>query len=144
MKNNIINLSTLFLLLLTFTNCSKNEGDNQDSIDLTNPTIRINSPLIDFDYSTDTGNSYVKYRANFKAYSYDDRGLEKFQLTIKNSDGDIVLESQQDGNKVSEYEILDLSESFESTTPDTFTAVFTAIDANGNSTYETIIFTYSD
>ena len=140
MKTKKIISISLLLFGLIFSNCSNNEEVNNDT---TQPVVRIQSPIAILNYSTDIGNSSVPYRVNLKGYATDETEIKTLKLSVTNSNGIIVLEEIKENNTDSQY-IVDISETFESTTPGTFTAVFTAIDESENSTNETIIFTYSN
>lgn len=135
------NISTLiFIIVLIFFSCSNDEKTNYDT---TLPIVRIQSPTLLLNYSTDIGNSSVPYRVSLTAYGIDETELKTLKLTVTNSNGFIVLEKIQEKKSDSKHSI-NISEKFESTTPDTYTAIFTAIDGSNNIKSESKVFTFSN
>lgn len=140
MKNKKILFNGILIIGLIFSSCSNDDKENNDT---TTPVVRIQSPLVILNYSTDIGNSNVPYKVNLMAYGTDETEIATLKLTITDSNGIVVLEKNQESDMDSKY-TLNISDKFETTNPGTYTAIFTATDANGNTTSESKVFTYVD
>lgn len=140
MKRLQLILLGLLIIGIELTSCS---DDAIVETDLTAPKVFIQSPILLLSYSTDIGNNNVPYKVNLRAQGADEKKLEKMELQVTDSDGTIVLEKTQHALSDSE-QIITISEGFETTTIGTYTAVFTAIDTNGNFSSDEVVFQYKN
>ena len=119
---------------ITFTNCTNDNGDdNGDEDNSSSPIIAIQSPnFIGPPFFVDN-NGTGPDTVLLVAEATDEDGIASIGVQVTNSSGGILVEYIEENE--SETEIitsLSISREFETTVPGTYSAIFTALDTNGN------------
>lgn len=133
MKNKTI-LTSLLFIALAATNCTKNTDKN---IDVAAPSITVISPEIDQTFTTSWGGAWPEGEpVTLAAKGTDDMQVSSISITVTNTNGDIVFIKTTDNTSTNELEFT-INESYTAEDQDTYTVVFKALDASGNTATST-------
>ena len=115
---------------ITFTNCTNDNGDEDNS---SSPIIAVQSPnFIGPPFFVDN-NGTGPDTVLLVAEATDEDGIALIRVEVTNDSGGILAEYIEENE--SETEIitsLSISREFETTVPGTYSAIFSALDTNGN------------